>query len=579
MSKLDIIKKIAQSLGKSEDEVVEFIGKKAGKTGEEVSEQAVISNLQKEARDASVPVGSGKNLDALQNAQDDIAKSTQSAADNAKLQQMQKDAKNAPFVDSERGINSENLGLSYDDAPAAQYKVPASNAKNGKFESIDRPSSLANTAKALEGSVDPMAKKQMNLKQIAALLGLTAGGTMMLGGEDEAPMTPQELAKQSTPAPQMPNFNAAAQAEANEQSMGIPAAQVVQVAAPQEIAPVEDTSYEDELRQAQDASSKNTFFNTLLRAGNQAGASIASLGAGSQVKPDYSGVDALTASAGQPVKDVKERFGAKKESQAYQKAKDELNDEAKLRDPNSEVSRLTSELAAKAGLVKPGTQMSAMALKSSGVNLGTLLSTIEAGKARKEAASMAREARTADTNERIQAKAKEEDLKRTDKRKLITEEVEDRYRNINDSLDTLDTLVDKYGTSEVFGSQNEDMNRLLDTIATDMAKYTDPNSVARPSEVQLWRRNLVNVGPIAGYGTANSTARDIIKNFKGEVEKRRTHAYKVRGISPDESSSAQPTQDNNSEKKQVVNKQYSKSRDQTKYIYSDGSEETVDGQK
>lgn len=237
------------------------------------------------------------------------------------------------------------------------------------------------------------------LAKIAATLGLVGGGAAMMGGGDEPPMTPQALAKQSTPSvPSQPimsdDLAAKAIHEANNQggfaSQTSRQSPIAQQEAPSPVS--DELSYEDELKEAQDSSNQNTFFNNLLRAGNQAGAGIASLGAGQNVKADYSGVDALGASAGQPLKDVKERFGAKKDSQAYKKAQDELGDEAKMRDPNSEVSKLTTELAAKAGLIKPGQAMSAMALKNSGVNLGNLLSTIEAGKARKESADLQREA-------------------------------------------------------------------------------------------------------------------------------------------------------------------------------------------
>ena len=89
----------------------------------------------------------------------------------------------------------------------------------------------------------------------------------------------------------------------------------------------------------------------------------------------------------------------KSSEQKLKAAQEELSDDAKMRDPNSEVSKLTAELAAKAGLIKPGQVMSAQALKNSGVNIGNLLSTIEAGKARKESAALQREAMSASKGE------------------------------------------------------------------------------------------------------------------------------------------------------------------------------------
>lgn len=321
----------------------------------------------------------------------------------------------------------------------------------------------------------------------------------------------------------------------------------------------------DEFDLAKEQVNRNAMLALLGKAATQIGGGFASLGAGSQVKVNGSGFDDLLKLADRPLTQLQE-------SQKYKKAKDELNDEAKMRDPNSEISKLVSGLAIKTGLIKPGQTVSANNLKNAGVNLGTLLSTIEAGKARKEAAALARETRVREREDKQAAKAEEKRIEREDKRKLITEEVEDRYQNLNDSVDELKSLVNKYGTFEVFGSQNEDMNRLLDTIATDMAKYTDPDSVARPSEVALWRKNLIKTGT-SGLGMSNATAEDILDNFKSEIEKRRGHAYKVRGVVPEGKS----RMDNNS--KQVVKKQYSLSRNQTKLIFDDGSEEVVDGKQ
>ena len=61
-----ILQLLAQKMGKSSDEVLEALGKKAATTGDEVSEAATMANLQREAADAVQPMGSGKNLDALQ---------------------------------------------------------------------------------------------------------------------------------------------------------------------------------------------------------------------------------------------------------------------------------------------------------------------------------------------------------------------------------------------------------------------------------------------------------------------------------------------------------------------------------
>jgi len=125
---------------------------------------------------------------------------------------------------------------------------------------------------------------------------------------------------------------------------------------------------------------------------------------------------------------------------------------------------------------------------------------------------------------------------RDEKKKTTLNEVEDRRRNIEDNVTTLENMIKDKGTYEAFGSHNADMERLVDQIATDMAKLTDPNSVARPSEVEMFKKGLVS--PTA-TGMRNSTALDILKNFRGEVNKRTENAYKIRGIDNPGSQQAQ----------------------------------------
>jgi hypothetical protein len=105
-------------------------------------------------------------------------------------------------------------------------------------------------------------------------------------------------------------------------------------------------------------------------------------------------------------------------------------------------------------------------------------------------------------------------------------EIEDRRQNINDSLNTLDQMIKEDGTFEAFGAHNQNLDRLVEAIATDMAKLQDPNSVARPSEVEAVKKNLIQ----SGFQNKNSTALDVLKTFRGEVDRRANSAYKVRGI-------------------------------------------------
>lgn len=145
-----------------------------------------------------------------------------------------------------------------------------------------------------------------------------------------------------------------------------------------------------------------------------------------------------------------------------------------------------------------------------------LKETVEARKM--QAAAMAGQRRDA-----LDLKATE----KSDKKKAAMFEIEDRRTNINESLNTLKKMIDEDGTYELLGSHNQDMDRLIEGIATDMAKLQDPNSVARPSEVESVKKNLIQSGI---FTNKNSTASQVLKNFEAEVAKRADSAYKVRGI-------------------------------------------------
>lgn len=115
---------------------------------------------------------------------------------------------------------------------------------------------------------------------------------------------------------------------------------------------------------------------------------------------------------------------------------------------------------------------------------------------------------------------------KADKLKTSMNEIEDRRQNINANLDQLKTMISEKGTYEQFGSHNQDMDRLIEQTATDMAKLMDPNSVARPSEVEAVKKTLIK----PGFANTNATAMDILNNFQTEVDRRASSAYKIRGL-------------------------------------------------
>lgn len=98
------------------------------------------------------------------------------------------------------------------------------------------------------------------------------------------------------------------------------------------------------------------------------------------------------------------------------------------------------------------------------------------------------------------------------------------------------SMIQKNGTYEAFGPHNATLNGLADQIATDMAKLQDPNSVARPGEVEIVKRSLIE----SGLGTMNSTAEQQLKSFLGTVDDRANKAFTTRGMKLPQSQEAQP---------------------------------------
>lgn len=200
--------------------------------------------------------------------------------------------------------------------------------------------------------------------------------------------------------------------------------------------------------------------------------------------------------------------------------------ELEMNDPNSAVSQRARALSQK---LNPGAKVDGLSANQLADTLGydKEIFRIE------ESAAQRREARIAADKQNqlardLRQQDKEEDRKyKSDEKKRETlVEIEDRRTNIKQNLGILSKMIEEDGTFELFGSHNQDFDRLVETIATDMAKLADPSSVARPSEVESVKKNLIR----SGLSNRNSTAQDIITNFANEVDARADSAYKIRGI-------------------------------------------------
>lgn len=122
-----------------------------------------------------------------------------------------------------------------------------------------------------------------------------------------------------------------------------------------------------------------------------------------------------------------------------------------------------------------------------------------------------------------------------EKKNAVLTEVQQRQADIFDNINAVMKQIKEDGTYDLFGSHNADLDRRIDAIATDMAKLADPSSVARPSEVELVKKNLVE----SGIWQQDSTAMSKMKGFADEVNKRVANAYRVRGLTPPESLTAE----------------------------------------
>jgi len=216
-----------------------------------------------------------------------------------------------------------------------------------------------------------------------------------------------------------------------------------------------------------------------------------------------------------------------------EEANRELNTQRDLNNPNSPLASQLRMKLSKFGVNVPEGMSVNQIQKATGLNLNTLLGYEQNEAARRESAASRKEIANILAKEKAEAKQDKEnqrELERLDKRKLITEEVEGFRRNIKSNIDRVNQLIDKVGTVEATGPESEQLQGILNEIATDMAKLQDPKSIARPSEVHLVRQSLVPESTTGRMFMRDSTAKQILNTFKDRVDERANTAYKVRGV-------------------------------------------------
>lgn len=127
-----------------------------------------------------------------------------------------------------------------------------------------------------------------------------------------------------------------------------------------------------------------------------------------------------------------------------------------------------------------------------------------------------------------ESKAAEEKKAPRDAQKIV-EEVDNYVGNINRNVDKVIAQIQKTGTTELVGAEGKVMDMWLNEIATDLAKLADPGSVARESEVEAQKKNLIDTG-VFGAFTRDSTATQVMQELRKGVSERRAEAYKARGL-------------------------------------------------
>lgn len=265
---------------------------------------------------------------------------------------------------------------------------------------------------------------------------------------------------------------------------------------------------DDALKAAQDQARQDRFTVNMARAGATIGTGIAG---GTEF--DDRPFEQMGKDAGQPVADIENRRKGRMEAVRFGREEQKFGREQELQDPNSAPSRVFQNAlkAAAPGMFSPDDLATITAAdKENVMSLAQLKETIAA---RKQTAALA-----GNEKKRVADEKKNAGLR----------EVVERSNNIQANLQALDGMIAEDGTWEMLGSHNQDMDRRIDQIATDMAKLQDPDSVARPAEVDLIKRGLVQ----AGFKNSNATARNILANFKQEMEGRVANAYRIRGIQP-----------------------------------------------
>ena len=106
--------------------------------------------------------------------------------------------------------------------------------------------------------------------------------------------------------------------------------------------------------------------------------------------------------------------------------------------------------------------------------------------------------------------------------KEITE-ITIRSKNALDALDKIEKIVSQYGTKELSGPQEKQLEQLINNVSINYNKVLDPTSVVREVEAKQVAESL-GIGGYGGYFTSTDTALQQIKSFKELVNNTKNNA-------------------------------------------------------
>jgi len=113
------------------------------------------------------------------------------------------------------------------------------------------------------------------------------------------------------------------------------------------------------------------------------------------------------------------------------------------------------------------------------------------------------------------------------KQQETMQEIDYRSKSIDENLAELEKLIEEGGTYNALGGHNQALTSRIYAIAIDTAKLVDPASVAREGEVTAAQKYALFQPSLT---MRNSTALEIIKDFRKQAARRKRIAYEVRGL-------------------------------------------------